>query len=79
MKKMYQSELSINHPGRIGTLQYSNYNCYAATPPSKGGETYSNIWIYNTSLKLTAMPPGRFQKGNLATVIPPYRHNVTTP
>jgi len=45
----------INHPGRKGTLQYINYHCSAATPPSKGGETYTYLWIYNTTLKLMAM------------------------
>ena len=27
-----------------------------ATPPSKGGETFSNLIIYNPTLRLTAMP-----------------------
>jgi len=31
---------TINHPGRNQLLRYFDYNCGAATPPSKGGETY---------------------------------------
>jgi very-short-patch-repair endonuclease len=31
-------EYHINHPGRHEPLQYFNYHCAAATPPSKGGE-----------------------------------------
>ena len=41
--------LQINHPGRNQPLQYSDYHCTAATPPSKGepaplrrGETSSS-------------------------------------
>jgi hypothetical protein len=29
----------INHPGRNQLLRYFDYNCTAATPPLKGGET----------------------------------------
>jgi hypothetical protein len=49
----------INHPGRNKPLQYINYLCAAATPPSKGGET-SSIPTYNKimRLKLTAMGKG---------------------
>ncbi|HBQ81678.1 MAG: hypothetical protein A2X05_16475 [Bacteroidetes bacterium GWE2_41_25] len=57
MKKKNRSDKSINHPGRKRTLQYMNYHFSAATPPSKGGETYADLWIYNTTLKLTAMLP----------------------
>jgi hypothetical protein len=28
----------INHPGRKQYFQYFDFNCTAATPPSKGGE-----------------------------------------
>ena len=45
---------SINHPGRYHPLQYFDYHCAAATPPSKGGETFSTQRIYNTTLSLTA-------------------------
>jgi len=34
-------KLIINHPGRNEALQYLNNHCTAATPPSKGGETYN--------------------------------------
>ncbi|OFX43066.1 MAG: hypothetical protein A2X03_03140 [Bacteroidetes bacterium GWA2_40_15] len=34
--------LQINHPGRNQPLQYSDYHCTAATPPSKGGENVMN-------------------------------------
>jgi hypothetical protein len=44
----------INHPGRYYSLQYFDYHCTAATPPSKGGETISNHFISNSTLKLTA-------------------------
>jgi len=27
------------------------------SPPFEGGETFSNLRIYNSSLRLTAMPP----------------------
>ena len=40
-------DLIINHPGRILTLQCINYHCTAATPPSKGGETYTNLSCHN--------------------------------
>ena len=30
---------AVNHPGRNQALQYINYHCAAATPPSKGGES----------------------------------------
>ena len=32
----------INHPGRYQLLQYFDYHCAAATPPSKGGESIIN-------------------------------------
>ena len=35
----------INHPGRKHTLQYFDYHCVAATPPSKGGETSSQLCV----------------------------------
>jgi hypothetical protein len=34
-----------------------------ATPPLKGGETFSDLCIYNTSLRLMAMPPAPSPKG----------------
>jgi hypothetical protein len=45
----------INHPGCNKHLQYSDYHCAAATT-SKGGETYSKLPIYKTTIKLAAMP-----------------------
>ncbi len=42
---MNLSDLIINHPGRNEALLYFDKNCAAATPPSKGGETYTNISI----------------------------------
>jgi len=32
--------IKINHPGRKEALQQFNKHCVAATPPSKGGETF---------------------------------------
>jgi hypothetical protein len=46
----------INHPGRNIALQCIDYICIAATPPSKGGETYTIISLNKTMLRLTAMP-----------------------
>ena len=37
-KKKNRPGKPINHPGRKQTLQYFDYHCTAATPPSKGGE-----------------------------------------
>ena len=51
---MNLGDLIINHPGRILTLQCINYHCTAATPPSKGGETYTIISCLKTTLKVTA-------------------------
>jgi len=51
-------DLIINHPGRILTMQCINYHCTAATPPSKGGETYTILSCHKTSLRLTAMGLG---------------------
>jgi hypothetical protein len=45
----------INHPGRRRNLQFINHHCAAATPPSKGGETFSIPYCYNTMIRLTAM------------------------
>ena len=39
MNNKTQSYKSINHPGRNQLLQYFDYHCAAATPPSKGGES----------------------------------------
>ncbi len=36
--KMNLFDIKINHPGRNQTLQYSDKQSTAATPPSKGGE-----------------------------------------
>jgi hypothetical protein len=59
---MYLFEELINHPGRKLTLQYIYYICIAATPPSKGGETYFNIscnydyaWGYFEALQPTKL------------------------
>ena len=35
----------INHPGRKQSLQYFDYHYGAATPPSKGGETFPYLSI----------------------------------
>jgi hypothetical protein len=45
----------INHPGRNIALQCIDYICIAATPPSKGGETYTIISFNKTMRRLTAM------------------------
>ena len=55
--KMNLYDLIINHPGRILTLQCISYHCTAATPPSKGGESYNNLSCHKTTLSLTAKPP----------------------
>jgi hypothetical protein len=51
-------DLTINHPGRILALQHINYHCTAATPPSKGGETYALTSYHKTMLRLTALVMG---------------------
>ena len=51
-------DIKINHPGRNETLQYSDKNCTAATPPSKGGENLTWQSLHKTTLKLTAMGLG---------------------
>jgi hypothetical protein len=33
--------MKINHPGHNEALKYFDKHCVAATPPSKGGETYA--------------------------------------
>ncbi len=48
--------LLINHPGRIEALQYSDNLCTAATPPSKGGESFDILFCLKTTLRLMAMP-----------------------
>ena len=53
---MYRFDRLINHPVRILTLQYIYYHCVAATPPSKGGETYPVLPYNKTMLRLMAMP-----------------------
>gem|GEM_PF-2596493 len=50
--------IEINHPGRKEALQQFNKHCVAATPPSKGGETYISISCNINLLKLTAIPQG---------------------
>jgi hypothetical protein len=50
MKEMNLSGRLINHPGRNESLQYFNYDCFAATPPSKGGETYTSVSCHKTTL-----------------------------
>ena len=39
IRMMKRSDKPINHPGRYKSLQYFDYHCTAATPPSKGGES----------------------------------------
>jgi hypothetical protein len=41
----YIVDFSINHPGRQRSLQFFDYHFGPATPPSKGGETFSNPCI----------------------------------
>ena len=60
---MNRSDRQINHPGRKLILQYINYHCAAATPPSKGGETFSILSCQKTKLKLTAIGWGVPRKG----------------
>ena len=48
-------DLLINHPGRSLTFQCINYHCTAATPPSKGGETFTILSCHKTNLKLTSI------------------------
>ena len=48
-------DLIINHPGRRRNLQSINHHCAAATPPSKGGETFTIPYCHNTMIRLTAM------------------------
>ena len=48
-------DLKINHPGRSEALQYFDNHCTAATPPSKGGETFTILSYHKTTLRLTAM------------------------
>jgi hypothetical protein len=47
-------DLGINHPGRNEALQYFDKHYVAATPPSKGGETYTNISCHKATPRLTA-------------------------
>jgi hypothetical protein len=46
----------INHPGRKQTLHCIDYIYIAATPPLKGGETYTIPTCLKTTLRLTALP-----------------------
>ncbi|HAM09490.1 MAG: hypothetical protein A2X05_03575 [Bacteroidetes bacterium GWE2_41_25] len=52
MKTKNRSDEPINHPGRNQTLQYYNYHCAAATPPSKGGENVINGLNINIKILL---------------------------
>jgi hypothetical protein len=61
--KMNRSDRQINHPGRKVILQYINYHCAAATPPSKGGETFSNLYCQKAKLRLSAIGLGVAPKG----------------
>ena len=54
---MNRSDRQINHPGRKQALQCIKYHCTAATPPSKGGESYSILSCHKTTHRLTAMHP----------------------
>jgi len=60
---MYRSARQINHPGRKPILQCIDCNCTAATPPSKGGETYTIIFCHKAILRLIAMSPAAFKVG----------------
>jgi len=55
--KKVKKEKKINHPGRGMDFVKIRYSIAPATPPSKGGETFSNPCIPNSTLRLTAMPP----------------------
>jgi hypothetical protein len=48
----------INHPGREMNLVKIRKSIVPATPPSKGGETFSNHLIYNYTVWLTAIDGG---------------------
>jgi hypothetical protein len=37
---MNQTDEQINHPGRKETIWHNSKQCIAATPPSKGGESF---------------------------------------
>jgi len=60
---MNRSDRQINHPGRKLGLQYIDYHCAAATPPSKGGETYTIISCHKITLRLTVMSLATFNGG----------------
>ena len=50
---------STNQPPRPQIdFVISDFICTAAAPPSKGGETFSTVRFYNSTLKLTPMPEG---------------------
>ena len=51
-------DLIINHPGRILSLYSINHHCTAATPPSKGGDSYNNLSCNKATLRLTVMGLG---------------------
>ena len=55
IKKKNRSDKPINHPGRYQPLQYFDYHCAAATPPSKGGETFTIPYCDNTTIRFSAM------------------------
>ena len=57
-KKTKNIIIKINHPVRKEALQQFNKHCVAATPPSKGGETYSIVSCNIAKLKLTPIPQG---------------------
>jgi hypothetical protein len=44
--------MSINHPGLYKLLQYFDYHCAAATPPSKGGESIINLLNFIIKMRL---------------------------
>jgi hypothetical protein len=51
INKENKTPIKINHPGRNVALQHFNKHCVAATPPSKGGETWTHLGLYNSMLK----------------------------
>ena len=67
---MNRPDRQINHPGRKLTLQCIDYICIAATPPSKGGETFTNLSCHKTTLRLTAITPDPLQRGNYESLAP---------
>ena len=59
-KKENRSDKPINHPGRNQPLQYFDYHCTAATPPSKGGESLLNCCFTIRAIYFPKISNSRF-------------------